>query len=135
MRNLRAQFQFAAIPIAYPQLDSFDFLTPTMRSLFQFGYKCAQAGRRWSSSKSAGHDEANRGDTGIGQPNHCPADDEYIGRLAVPKAKSSAESLPVANYKSALARAVAWLGDRYLLAKPINSEYRSKFSAQPAQRE
>jgi hypothetical protein len=30
-------------------------------------------------------------------------------------------SLPVANYKSALARAVAWLGDRYLLAKPINS--------------
>jgi hypothetical protein len=86
-----AQFQFAAIPIAYPQLDSFDFRTPTMRSLFQFGYKCAQAGRLWSSSRSAGHDEANRGDTGIGQPNHCPADDEYIGRLAVSKAKSSAQ--------------------------------------------
>jgi hypothetical protein len=34
------------------------------------------------------------------------------------------KSLPVANYKSALARAVEWLGDRYLLAKPINSAHR-----------
>ena len=32
--------------------------------------------------------------------------------------------LPVANYRSALARAVEWLGDRYLLAKPINSAHR-----------
>ena len=29
------------------------------------------------------------------------------------------ESLPMANYSSAIARAVEWLGDRYLLAKPI----------------
>jgi hypothetical protein len=29
-------------------------------------------------------------------------------------------SLPVSNYSSAIARAVAWLGDRYLLAKPVN---------------
>jgi hypothetical protein len=29
--------------------------------------------------------------------------------------------LPTANYSSAVARAVAWLGDRYLLAKPINA--------------
>jgi hypothetical protein len=35
------------------------------------------------------------------------------------------KSLPVANYRSALARAVEWLGDRYLLAKPINSGQRS----------
>ena len=34
------------------------------------------------------------------------------------------QSLPVANYRSALARAVEWLGDRYLLAKPINSAHR-----------
>jgi hypothetical protein len=26
--------------------------------------------------------------------------------------------LPVANYSSAIARAVEWLGDRYLLARP-----------------
>jgi hypothetical protein len=26
-----------------------------------------------------------------------------------------------ANYNSAIARAVEWLGDRYLLAKPINA--------------
>ena len=29
-------------------------------------------------------------------------------------------SLPVANYSSAIAKAVEWLGDRYLLAKPID---------------
>jgi hypothetical protein len=32
----------------------------------------------------------------------------------------SPKSLPMANYSSAIARAVEWLGDRYLLAKPIN---------------
>ncbi|HXC08525.1 MAG TPA: hypothetical protein VNV61_06320 [Steroidobacteraceae bacterium] len=47
------------------------------------------------------------------------------------------ESLPTANYNSALARAVAWLGDRYLLAKPINAapgrstSVRSGFSQRP----
>ena len=30
-------------------------------------------------------------------------------------------SLPVSNYSSAVAKAVEWLGDRYLLAKPVNS--------------
>ena len=34
------------------------------------------------------------------------------------------KTLPVANYRSALARALEWLGDRYLLAKPINSAQR-----------
>jgi hypothetical protein len=33
----------------------------------------------------------------------------------------SLQTLPVANYSSAIARAVKWLGDRYLLAKPINA--------------
>ena len=31
----------------------------------------------------------------------------------------SLKPLPTANYSSAIARAVEWLGDRYLLAKPI----------------
>jgi hypothetical protein len=35
-------------------------------------------------------------------------------------------SLPVANYSPAVARAVAWLGDRYLLAKPINMVRRAE---------
>jgi len=35
------------------------------------------------------------------------------------------KSLPVANYSSALAKAVEWLGDRYLLAIPIKSAHRS----------
>jgi len=37
------------------------------------------------------------------------------------KGNHQRQSLPVANYSSAIARAVEWLGDRYLLAKPINS--------------
>jgi Patatin-like phospholipase len=78
-----AQFQFAAIPIAYPRLDPFDFRTATMRSLFRYGYDCAQAGRLWTSSRSVGGDSGNRDDTGTGQRIQCPADDEFIGRLAV----------------------------------------------------
>jgi len=78
-----AQFEFAAIPVAYPQLDSFDFRTPTMRTLFQYGYQCAQAGRLWTPARSAGRDGENRGDTGAGRPIQCPADDEFIGRLAL----------------------------------------------------
>ena len=34
------------------------------------------------------------------------------------------KSIHVANYGSAVARAVEWLGDRYLLAKPINAHIR-----------
>ena len=78
-----AQLQYAAIPVAYPRLDPFDFRTATMRSLFQYGYKCAQAGRLWTSSRSAGRDSGNRDDTGSAQPIECPADDEFSGRLAV----------------------------------------------------
>jgi hypothetical protein len=38
----------------------------------------------------------------------------------------TSHSLPVANYSPAVARAVAWLGDRYLLAKPINVARRAE---------
>jgi hypothetical protein len=31
------------------------------------------------------------------------------------------KSAPVSNYGAAVARALEWLGDRYLLAKPINA--------------
>jgi hypothetical protein len=31
------------------------------------------------------------------------------------------QSAPISNYGAAVARAVEWLGDRYLLAKPINA--------------
>jgi hypothetical protein len=41
------------------------------------------------------------------------------------KRKHALQSWPAANYQSALARALEWLGDRYLLAKPINSAHRS----------
>jgi len=40
-------------------------------------------------------------------------------------------SLPVANYSSAIATAVQWLGDRYLLAKPINATPSREMPAMP----
>jgi hypothetical protein len=40
------------------------------------------------------------------------------------------QSPPMANYSSAIAKALEWLGDRYLLAKPINSALRSEAQAQ-----
>jgi hypothetical protein len=43
-------------------------------------------------------------------------------------------SLPVANYSPAIARAVDWLGDRYLLAQPINAARKRQPAAAPATR-
>ncbi len=39
------------------------------------------------------------------------------------------QSPPMANYSSAIAKALEWLGDRYLLAKPINSALSSEAQA------
>jgi predicted acylesterase/phospholipase RssA len=78
-----AQFQFAAIPVDYPQLDPFDFRTPTMRSLFQYGYKCAQAGRLWISSRVVGSNGASRTGTAASENTPCPVDDASIERFAV----------------------------------------------------
>jgi len=36
----------------------------------------------------------------------------------------------MANYSSAIAKALEWLGDRYLLAKPINSALRGETQAE-----
>jgi hypothetical protein len=35
--------------------------------------------------------------------------------------QGSAHTLTVTDYSSAIAKAVEWLGDRYLLARPINT--------------
>jgi predicted acylesterase/phospholipase RssA len=77
-----AQFQFAAIPVAYPQLDPFDFRTPPMQSLFRYGYDCAQAGRLWISFRGFGSDEAGRTVTVPSENTPCPVDDESMGRFA-----------------------------------------------------
>jgi len=37
------------------------------------------------------------------------------------KQSQSLKPPPTTNYSSAIARAVEWLGDRYLLAKPIKA--------------
>jgi hypothetical protein len=77
-----AQLKFAAVPVAYPPLDPFDFHTAKMRSLFRYGYECAQAGRLWTSSHSTG--SASEGRAAVAtQDTPCPVDDESIGRFAV----------------------------------------------------
>lgn len=43
-------------------------------------------------------------------------------------------TLPVANYSPAIARAVDWLGDRYLLANPINAPRPRRSPVAPASR-
>jgi predicted acylesterase/phospholipase RssA len=78
-----AQLQYAAIPVGYPQLNPFDFRTATMRSLFHYGYECAQAGRLWTSSRGVSSDDGNRVGAAAGQHTPCPVDDESIDRLAV----------------------------------------------------
>jgi hypothetical protein len=37
------------------------------------------------------------------------------------KLHQTVPSLPVSNYSSAIAKAVEWLGDRYILAEPVNA--------------
>jgi len=50
------------------------------------------------------------------------------------KRDHTAPSLPVSNYSSAIARAVEWLGDRYLLATPVNSIFSRRKSSAIEQR-
>jgi predicted acylesterase/phospholipase RssA len=78
-----ASLQYSAIPTAYPNLAPFDFRASTMRSLFQFGYECADAGRLWISSQGAVTGHSDRGETVSGQSIGCPADDDLIARFAV----------------------------------------------------
>jgi hypothetical protein len=77
-----ASLQYSAIPTAYPNLDAFDFRAPAMRSLFQYGYDCAQGGRLWIASRRATMDPETRVGTPAGLNTPCPADDEFIGRIA-----------------------------------------------------
>ena len=77
-----AHFEYSAIPVAYPNLAPFDFRASTMRSLFQYGFDCAQTGHLWISSPQAASEDADRGDDGSNQRFRCPADDGLIGRLA-----------------------------------------------------
>jgi hypothetical protein len=78
-----ASLQYSAIPTAYPNLAPFDFRASTMRSLFQFGYGCADAGRLWISSQGAVTGHSDRGEAVSGQSIGCPADDDLIARFAV----------------------------------------------------
>jgi predicted acylesterase/phospholipase RssA len=78
-----AHFEYSAIPITYPNLAPLDFRASTMRSLFQYGFDCAQTGHLWISSPRVASGDADRGDDGSNQKVRCPADDGFISRFAV----------------------------------------------------
>jgi predicted acylesterase/phospholipase RssA len=78
-----ASLQYSAIPAGYPNLAPFDFRASTMRSLFQYGYDCAHAGRLWISSQRAAADHRDRSEVSSAQSIGCPADDDFIASYAV----------------------------------------------------
>lgn len=77
-----AGLEYSAIPVAYPTLAAFDFRASGMRSLFDYGYQCARAGRLWISQRTIGGDGQEAGPV-ANQGIRCPADDEFIVRFAV----------------------------------------------------
>jgi hypothetical protein len=78
-----ASLHYSAISTAYPKPPPFDFHTSTMRSLYQYGYECAHAGRLWVDLPGAISDQPHRSETAAaGQRIECPADDDYIARFA-----------------------------------------------------
>jgi predicted acylesterase/phospholipase RssA len=77
-----AHFEYSAIPVAYSNLAPLDFRAAKMRSLFQYGFDCAQTGHFWISSPQVASEDTDRGD-GSNQKFRCPADDGLMGRLAV----------------------------------------------------
>lgn len=45
--------EFTALPVDYPQVSSLDFRPATMRSLFDYGARCAEQGRLWTTPDQA----------------------------------------------------------------------------------
>ncbi|HEY2678384.1 MAG TPA: patatin-like phospholipase family protein [Steroidobacteraceae bacterium] len=72
-----AELLYSAIPSRYPTAAAFDFRAGTMRSLFEYGYECARAGRLWISAP--GVDRPADPDQGLAaQRIPCPVDDEFL---------------------------------------------------------
>jgi hypothetical protein len=53
-----------------------------MRSLFQYGFDCAQTGPLWVASAPVASIDSDRGGERMNQ-SVCPADDVFISRFAV----------------------------------------------------
>ena len=65
-----ARLEYAVIPNTYPKVAPFDLQKETVRSLFRYGYECAESGRLWISASG-----------GASQIAPCPVDAESKGRL------------------------------------------------------
>jgi predicted acylesterase/phospholipase RssA len=76
-------FRYSAIPADYPNLNSFDFRALPMRSLFQYGYQCAQAGRLWIAAQRGASERVTRAGAFNAEKVPCPSDDEFIERFAL----------------------------------------------------
>jgi predicted acylesterase/phospholipase RssA len=65
-----ARLEYAVIPNTYPKVAPFDLHRETVRSLFRYGYDCAESGRLWISASA-----------GASQIAPCPVGAESKGRL------------------------------------------------------
>jgi predicted acylesterase/phospholipase RssA len=78
----RATLQYSAVPDGYPFLDAYDFRAKTMRPLFRYAYKCAEAGRLWTAfQRSDENSEAAHSPAETHEP-PCPADDATLRYFA-----------------------------------------------------
>jgi hypothetical protein len=78
-REQRIDVQYAAIPVSYPLSEALEFRAEAQRSLFQYGFACAEAGRLWASAGVQTQMEQRQ--TGVTTAATCPADDVYIARF------------------------------------------------------
>jgi predicted acylesterase/phospholipase RssA len=77
-----ADLQYSSLPARYPLSDSFDFSPTIRRPLFRYAYKCAQAGRFWTTfSRDKNVNEELHG-VAQAQQVPCPADDPFFGYFA-----------------------------------------------------
>jgi hypothetical protein len=77
------ELNYAAIPASYPYRGSFEFNAAAVKSLFQYGYDCASAGRLWTTFRhSSAADDDRARDAPVANDLKCPADDEFIEQFA-----------------------------------------------------
>ena len=80
-RGRGISLDYAAIPVAYPLPGAFDFDPEAQRALFTYASVCAESGRLWTRVQQKSSDAAGERRV-VPAGTTCPADDQFIGRLA-----------------------------------------------------
>jgi predicted acylesterase/phospholipase RssA len=66
------QFHFSYIPMTYPYQGSLDFKPPAMQALFDYGMRCAEQGRLWTTIEQAIEEGKRTATTLPKQSDECP---------------------------------------------------------------